>query len=191
MSTKTENNQKNKLWKFVNSNFGLWLLSSVFVGIITFSYTKLNESISNNSSRKELIIKLDQEIEGRFYQLISKQERQRDSINENFESNILPEQETMKELWFEFKASPKGYYQGLYVVYPEFSERNIASLIIELSSLIENKDESEKVKKVAHRILSNELLPLRIRSNFELNEFLVKVNSDLRLKRWKKYWPEK
>ncbi|MCL6295837.1 hypothetical protein [Jejuia spongiicola] len=187
----SENNWKNKLWNFVNTKFGIWLLSSAIVGLITFGYTKLSESISNSNSQKKQIVKLDQEIEGRFYQLISKQERRRDSINVNFDIEIIPEQETMKEIWFEFKASPKGYYQGLYVVYPEFSERNIASLIIELSSLVDDKSESEQIKKVAHRILSNELLPLKIESSNELSSFLNQVSTELRIERWRKYWPEK
>ena len=191
MTSENNNTRKNKIWKFVNSSFGLWLLSTVFVGIITFVYSKLNESISISSDQKNRIIKLDQEIEGRFYQLISKQERRRDSINVDFENDFIPEQETMKEIWFEFKASPKGYYQGLYVVYSEFSERNIASLMIELSSLVNDKPESEKIKKVAHRILSNELLPLNIKNSDELESFLNQVSDELRLERWREYWPEK
>ena len=186
---KTQNDKKNKLWKFVNTSFGIWLLSSVIVGLATFGYTKLTESITDSNNRKKQIAKLDQEIEGRFYQLISKQERRKDSINITFDLPTSPEEESMKEVWFEFKASPEGYYQGLYAIYPEFSERNITSLIIELSSLLEDKTESEKVKNIAHRILSNELLPLGIENTNDFDTFLRDVNTELRLERWRKYWP--
>ena len=60
----TENNSRNKLWEFVHTNFGIWLLSSAIVGLLTFSYTKLSESISNSNKQKKQIIKLDIEIEG-------------------------------------------------------------------------------------------------------------------------------
>ncbi|WP_298426960.1 hypothetical protein [uncultured Kordia sp.] len=182
---------KEKLWRFVNTSFGIWLLSSVMVGFFTFSYAKLSESISSRKNKKKQILMLDQEIEGRIYQLISKQERRRDSIDV---SDEVIEQSSRnritKDVWFDFKATPVGNYEGLYNMYPEFSERNIVSLMVELISLIDDDDEVEKIKKVIYKIISDKILPLNVRNEKDYEDFISKVNSELRLERWQKFWPK-
>jgi hypothetical protein len=33
-------NRRRRLWAFLNSNFGLWLLSGLFIGLLTFSWSE-------------------------------------------------------------------------------------------------------------------------------------------------------
>lgn len=59
----TENKEgKFGIWQFLNSNFGLWLLSTVAVGFITWSYTKWKETKEARADRDYKISMLDAEI---------------------------------------------------------------------------------------------------------------------------------
>lgn len=42
-----------KLWKFVNSSFGIWFFSTCVVGLITFLYSQREERIQEANDRKE------------------------------------------------------------------------------------------------------------------------------------------
>jgi hypothetical protein len=54
-----------KLWRFVNTSFGIWLLSTVAIGLISWSYTNWTEAKEKQRTTQELIGKLDLEIVAR------------------------------------------------------------------------------------------------------------------------------
>lgn len=48
---------KNKLWAFFNTSLGIWFLSSVILGLISFSYTQYQNKIRNAAEAKSNFIK--------------------------------------------------------------------------------------------------------------------------------------
>jgi len=171
---------KKRIWSFLNSNFGLWLLSSVMVGLITFGYTKLNDHLAEKRLKERQVVKLDIEIEGRFYQLLEKIKRNSESLNIDTTNNPV-----VKNMLFEFKGNPTGENERFYSIYPEFQNRSIVSLIIELSSISENKKDVEKMKEVSKCIFANKFIPLNIENT---NDIIDTIDDKLILNRWRKYW---
>lgn len=53
---------KSKLWVFLNSSFGLFLMSSIVVSFITWSYTQWTDSLEAKKVLSERVAKLDTEI---------------------------------------------------------------------------------------------------------------------------------
>ena len=51
-----------KLWEFLNSSFGLFLLSSVVLSLVTWMYTEVTQSIEQRVVNSEKATKLDTEI---------------------------------------------------------------------------------------------------------------------------------
>jgi hypothetical protein len=58
--------KQSRWWTFLNSAFGLWLLGSVSLAVITFLYQKLDSSYKANTERAEIRRKVKQELEMRF-----------------------------------------------------------------------------------------------------------------------------
>jgi hypothetical protein len=56
----------NRAWKFLNSAFGLWLLGSVSLAVVTFSYQKLELSYKAAVERDEMRNKVREELRTRF-----------------------------------------------------------------------------------------------------------------------------
>ena len=51
-----------KCWRFVNTSFGIWLLSTVVVGLVSWGYANWSEAKQNDAKSKESIRKLDLEL---------------------------------------------------------------------------------------------------------------------------------
>lgn len=63
---KSKNKKSNfKTWEFLNSNFGIWFLSSVALGIISWGYSQINQTIEKNKKYQIEIRKHDLEISSR------------------------------------------------------------------------------------------------------------------------------
>src|SRR6185436_6618468 len=58
--------RENKAWSLLNSGFGLWLLSSVMLGLLTFSYSKWEAHRGEAAKTISQVRKLDTEIAYRF-----------------------------------------------------------------------------------------------------------------------------
>jgi hypothetical protein len=60
-----ETSWRKAVWSFLNSSLGLWVLSSLVLGFITWSYTHWEEKRSRQESLFEVARKLDTEIADR------------------------------------------------------------------------------------------------------------------------------
>ncbi|HEX8148631.1 MAG TPA: hypothetical protein VF591_15730 [Pyrinomonadaceae bacterium] len=143
------------VWEFVNSSIFLWFLSTVAVGGITYAWTVHQNRVADEraaeqkraeviSARRELIGRLDLEIEGRLSQflvdvehMVAKPYDARYSLAKPFTL------EHIRRQWNVMKMPPR--YSQASAVYPEFAERGIVSLIIELDKL-EQEARKEKGK---------------------------------------------
>jgi len=127
-----------KIWQFLNSSIGLWLLSTVFIGAFTFFF---NEYIQMRSDEKERITRindLDIEIESRISQFWVNMESvtsRKDDTSFVYLEGVNPD--TVKIFWEAFKHAPIYHVDMMFSVFPQFEKRNITSLLIELSTLID------------------------------------------------------
>jgi hypothetical protein len=64
--------EKKEVLYFFNTSLGLWLLSSVFVGGITFAYTTLTTNWAAERARVERFARLDAELELRFQPILKR-----------------------------------------------------------------------------------------------------------------------
>jgi hypothetical protein len=151
--TKTE-----KAWEFLNSAFGVWVLSTVIVGLITLAYTIHLDSVKKEGERKERSQKLEAEINNR-------------------------RKETLKLLAY-FKEKTKGvtYYDEPHFIYKEavtfmdgkndpdflafqpalykeFKDENLAALLDELNKISETNTEDIKMKYDRLRDLYSQTQP--------------------------------
>jgi len=54
--------RQSKVWEFLNSNFGLFIMSSIVVSFMTWSYTQWTDSLEKKQELSEKVTKLDTEI---------------------------------------------------------------------------------------------------------------------------------
>lgn len=104
-----------KFWAFLNTSFGIWLLSTVAVGLITWGYTQWEENHTKSIENRQLIRKIDLEIAARL-------------------SYFEPKLTSAKNIWdysmalaaLDNPLTPTGVPIG---VFPEFKQRNLRSLL--------------------------------------------------------------
>lgn len=128
---------KQNLWLFLNSTFGLWFLSTITVGFITWSYTQWQLSQSKFSEKIERIRKIDTEIAHRLDYFYSDLKNTR-TISDYY-----------RAVSYLGKTAPL-------VVYLEFEQRSLSSLLLELSYLVP-KDKMNDLKsmvKMVNRLAS-------------------------------------
>lgn len=111
-----ESKPKNQTWEFLNSSFGLWLLTTVVVGLFTWMYTQVTDSIKENRDIKVKTGKYIVEIKSRLsnYQIsLSKLSQNSDyfTANDNF-------------------LSPKGDF-----VFNEFQGKSTRTIMLEAAEL--------------------------------------------------------
>lgn len=53
---------KSKLWVFLNSNFGLFMMSSIVLSFMTWSYTQWTDSLEKKKVLSEKLTKLETEV---------------------------------------------------------------------------------------------------------------------------------
>jgi len=114
-------NLKERLWLFVNSGLGIWFLSTAVVGIASWGYTSWRTATDKKLHVAEMVSKLDREISSRLlYTLL---------VSENYQGqgDGGAKPDLAKELLY-----PPGHEKMLI---PEFADRNLRSLLYELSSL--------------------------------------------------------
>jgi len=114
---------KNKLWSFLNSNFGIWLLSSVVLGLITWGYTKISNSIIENSKNKTEIIKHIYEVNSRLDTYIK----------------TMSNPNLILDYYYSNDCIINGQCQNNISIFPEYSNKNIQVLLVELSILVPSK----------------------------------------------------
>jgi hypothetical protein len=158
-----------QLWKFLNSGFGLWLLSTVVIGLIGWAYAQWQGSQENLAQSSALIDKLDVEIEAR---LAAAEWFHTSSDNARTLANRL--------------LSPPSEEN---VVQPEFAKRNLKSLMYELHGRLAPGNRIDVYKAITSlRLIETEYADKELAESELLKEglienFLTKVR-ELRDMRW-------
>ena len=125
---------REQVWKFVNSSFGLWLLSTAFISFGTWQYTQWSDGRKKELERQERRERLDQEIESRF--------------------DLLGVGLPMTGLWADITANQAASQEELLKVYDdllsppsaktllfaEYEKRGLLSLMKELSLNLDGAD---------------------------------------------------
>lgn len=177
-----------KAWQFLNSSFGLWLLSSVFLSGLTTAYSIYQTKQAAEAHRMELVRKLDTEIGNRIFQALAtlKVNRTRVAQGESYK----PVQLYLQVAYF----LDNEYYklkEHDFSVFPEYRERNFISLLSELSSVVSSseRDELREVLKVSNEIADKTAIlpkgeaaidPIR-----SVDEVIELVEQRLQKPRWK------
>lgn len=107
-------------WYLLNSAFGLWVLSSVVLAFVTWSYSHWRASSTEESNRRALIRRIDSEIAGRL---------------RNGEA-LVRTASTNEQLYIALVAINGGarHINFDFGVFPEFQGRSLQSLLYELQS---------------------------------------------------------
>lgn len=112
-----------RLWIFLNSNFGLFVLSSIVVSFMGWAYTEFSQSIEQRELTMESVAKLTTEVSYRIQM-----------IDSYFESECMVEdnldEQTFNEIRQIYRAAPE--YQS---IFPENREKDLHMLLWELAAL--------------------------------------------------------
>ncbi len=170
---------KSTLWMLLNSAFGLWLLSTLAVGFITWSYATYKESKTADNQKRELLRKLDTEITYRISQCelalayVSCKEIGRGGPLTKVVSAPLDGKATF--------VTPTPY------VYPEFKERGFVSLVAELTSVLgtPDKEQMDKVVQDYNKIISLSSPESAEGCDQRMTEMQKLVREELRRPRWR------
>ncbi|MES2780936.1 MAG: hypothetical protein V4651_13675 [Bacteroidota bacterium] len=159
-----ENNEAKKpsaLWTFLNSSFGLFICSSVFITFISWSYTQVQQNNKITAEREQTIRKLITEIKYRNILLATKLDYYQyceDSMN----------YDAIDQVYTVFKGDIEQLIDGkkeatdFTPIFPEYANRGLITLYWELSSL------SEREPKAAIDTFEKKL----VRFNLEVQRLL-------------------
>ena len=132
--------RKKKAWQFINSSFGLWLLSTVIVGLFGWAYTTCQTQEREQAQRKEQQRRLNLEIKNRVTDTLSYLQDMERRVNEG-KAKFPPEwlfARTVRRLdGFDESESQ------LQSIYPDNKERDLKSLIFELETLLASSKKEE------------------------------------------------
>lgn len=126
--------KEGKIWQFLNSSFGIWLLSSVVLGLVTFSYQQYEDTSTETKQEKKEIAALDAEIGGRLRYLNT----QAASIKTcgdyaSFIGSIIEN---------------ANYSQEVYSVTKDFEGQSFRALLTRLRALVAtDRDRKDEVKR--------------------------------------------
>jgi hypothetical protein len=141
--------RKKRIWDLLNSSFVLWFLSTLVIGLFGWMYSNYQERAKADNQKKELIRKLDTEINNRLqdtnYYLygLKATAGNKNTSDLPILSPISVFERTIKRLdGIEAESN-----RPLVGVYPEYKERGFVSLVIELKSVVE-EDEQDKLETV-------------------------------------------
>jgi hypothetical protein len=120
-----------RVWDILNKPFLLWTLSTILVGLVTWSWASYQAGLQGESVRRTSISRLDIEMAARIADSLDRlEELERDRRNGVRIAN---------RAWV-FGTVVEGLNGGREQIYPEYSARRFTSLLIELQRLIGSED---------------------------------------------------
>lgn len=167
--------KQSKIWKFLNSSFGIFLLSSVVLAFITTLHTNYQISVAKAQTKNQKIEQLDNEISNRIYQVL---------YNTRFQKKDILSDTTNYHSRYNLS---NGIYQvGLdlldntYVnerypldisIYDKFKYCNFRSLVYELYTFLDNKKDTS-FKKIlnTYELLADSSSVVKNYSDKEINK---------------------
>jgi hypothetical protein len=135
---------KNTFWKFLNSNFGLFIFSSIFLGLITWGYNEWQSNSKIDIERKQLVNKLSTEIQYRTFLLEFKLEHAKTSVDSTRWAVVYDIEDIFKGQTERLTRNGKSQTQFT-PIFSEYANRGIPSLFWEYLFATKNeKSLSEK-----------------------------------------------
>jgi len=171
---------KSKVWSFLNSGFGLWLLAAVLITGAGSLYTQYQHAREERLKDKELIERLDLEISYRLSQVLL---HLFELSNGNFDDPKLGEgrsPDEVKQTMTLLNAQPGGNSTSLY---PEFSSLGLPALMAELRRHLKDEKERQQVDKT---LLSLTGQAWRHSDYSDVKLMAKVINNLLLLPRWKR-----
>jgi hypothetical protein len=105
--------------RFLNSALGIWLLSTIVVGLFSWSYTVWKDSRASASQRAETVRRLEAEIASRV----------------QFLQSYLPSVQNREDFWLALWAVEQPRVtQVTLSVFPEYNSRGLTALLWELKT---------------------------------------------------------
>lgn len=144
------NRARTRVWPFLNSPFGLWLLSSVVLAVVAAGYSSLRGTLEQRRSERDLIRKLDIELALRTDNFLSEIER----FDDPFWVATPPYK--VKSLLMTLDARSVAEGETLFA-FAEFRDRPFSSLLVQLHGLVDQtrKLEIEKALTALRQIRGN------------------------------------
>jgi hypothetical protein len=114
-----------KVWKFLNSPFGLWVLSSILLGLLTWSYSQWQASETDSVKRRDTIKRIDTEIASRL----------------RVAQTMVRAAQTKEQLYMAVIALNGGaaHVHFDFGVFPDLKHRSLRSLLYELKGNLKDK----------------------------------------------------
>ena len=123
-----------RLWKALNSSFGLWLLSALFISGLGTLYTSCQTARERESAKTRDIERLDLEISYRFSNVLRHLNILRDRATRN-PSWLTRAPEDITETLRLLKEPPRADFRSLY---PQYNEYSLPALLADLRRNLEN-----------------------------------------------------
>ncbi len=116
---------KSKLWGFLNSNFGLFIMSSIVLSFITWSYTQWTDSLEEEKVLSERLTKLETEISYRV------------QVMQNYFESECSEHSNLSLKTFKDIDEIYGAAPSYKAIFPENAGKDLHTLIWEMSAVQE------------------------------------------------------
>lgn len=125
-----------RVFDALNTSLGIWFLSSVVLGGLSFSYTKWSTWQAEASKRQEATLRAKLEVSQRLAQIVAHYERLR-RTKKNDEAARLEELTKLLSTAIQPPAAPDGSGHGsaVFAAYSEFKDRPLLSMAVELLTL--------------------------------------------------------
>jgi len=129
---------------FLNSALGIWLLTTISVSLLTPALTYAYKAYEQHAARAEQINRLRIEIAGRLIQFQAVIKLMIDEKEAEFQAQPEAARQSIRNLVLSLRRAP-AQLAGLQIVeiFPEFKDRNLLSLIIELGRIMPENERSE------------------------------------------------
>lgn len=139
LSENKDSSFSKKSWRFLNSSFGIWLLSTVIVGLIVYFYNmnKLQNEISVNEAAT--IHKLETESSHRLQQFTF-------TLSKHESTEIYDNKDKLAYMidGILFNSTTHTPIRPAYI-FPEFKERTMSSLLYEIGRLKSDQTEASTI----------------------------------------------
>lgn len=176
---------KNKFWTFLNSSVGIWLLSSVTVGLITWGYSQWTENRKSDNENLLGISKIDIEMTNRIV---------------DFENNLHKATNYIaysSAVYGFLKSAEMPKQAPTQTILNEYENVSTRALLIMLSQLVNDEQKSEikkiivDVNKISSIFRNREMQtgeaynnPLTSEMENEKHQ-IAKLLEEVKLERWK------
>ena len=142
--------KKSGFWTFLNSGLGIWFLSTIVIGLFTYFFNEYKETQKITNERDAKIKQLDLEIESRVSQFWVHLDPLVNHVDITLPLKTGISYDTVKVLWKAFKNPPSFNPKLITTIYKDYETRTTISLMIELSTLLQEKYEvSTKPEKAS------------------------------------------